>query len=496
MNWFDIDKKGLAELLELRGKEFILYELLQNAWDEDSTEVRVTLEKLPGRPAASITVEDNSPEGFKDLSHAWTMFAHSTKRDDPEKRGRFTFGEKLVLACCSEARITTTTGTVIFDAKGRRQTSTTRKSGSVFEGTFRCNQREFEAIIAAARRVIPPKNIATKVTVVGDPDAFYDLHLKRPRFLASVGLSLLTIIEEPDGRLVERVRSTTVDVLRPGTHGTYAGPGYIYEMGIPIVETGDTFHYDVQQKVPLNMDRDNVRPPYLAKVRAHVLNARVDLLDEEEAAAPWVNAAIGHHDALPEVVGQVVQKRFGKNVVTVDPSDREAEHRAKANGYTVLHGGTFTKKQWEKVRQSDVAPSAGQKFPTPKPFTPGGDPLKMVPQEKWTRQMHEVVALASAIAQELLDTDIDIQVTADVKWPFAAAYGSRSLILNKRRLGKRWFDEWATDAGLARVLDLLVHEFGHHYCANHLDAKYHDALTRLAGKTAVLALTHPEIFGR
>lgn len=47
MNWFNVDKHGLAKLLERRGKEFILFELIQNALDEDVTEVRASLERIP-----------------------------------------------------------------------------------------------------------------------------------------------------------------------------------------------------------------------------------------------------------------------------------------------------------------------------------------------------------------------------------------------------------------------------------------------------------------
>jgi|SRR5271166_119705 len=47
-NWFEVDKKGLGKLLARKGKKFILFELLQNAWDENSTLVRVTLVKVLG----------------------------------------------------------------------------------------------------------------------------------------------------------------------------------------------------------------------------------------------------------------------------------------------------------------------------------------------------------------------------------------------------------------------------------------------------------------
>src|SRR5690348_10305169 len=97
--WFEVDKRGLSKLLERRGKQFILHELLQNAWDEDVTDVNVNLRML-GNGHAELIVEDNSPEGFKDLAHAFTLFAESDKKGNAEKRGRFNLGEKLVLALC------------------------------------------------------------------------------------------------------------------------------------------------------------------------------------------------------------------------------------------------------------------------------------------------------------------------------------------------------------------------------------------------------------
>ncbi|MCI0538276.1 MAG: ATP-binding protein [Verrucomicrobiales bacterium] len=69
-NWFEVDKEGLAKILARKGKEFILFELVQNAWDEAGvTKVLVSLE-YRDRNKALLVVEDDAPEGFKDLSHA------------------------------------------------------------------------------------------------------------------------------------------------------------------------------------------------------------------------------------------------------------------------------------------------------------------------------------------------------------------------------------------------------------------------------------------
>src|SRR6476659_1236316 len=41
--WLEIDMVGLRKTLERKGKGWAIFELVQNAWDEDSTEVAVTL---------------------------------------------------------------------------------------------------------------------------------------------------------------------------------------------------------------------------------------------------------------------------------------------------------------------------------------------------------------------------------------------------------------------------------------------------------------------
>jgi len=43
-NWFEVDRQGLAQILERKGKEFALFELIQNGWDEPGvTKVTVSL---------------------------------------------------------------------------------------------------------------------------------------------------------------------------------------------------------------------------------------------------------------------------------------------------------------------------------------------------------------------------------------------------------------------------------------------------------------------
>ncbi len=142
--WFEVDKQGLARILERKGKEFALFELSQNAWDEPRvTQVNVTLERL-GRNLACLVVEDDAPEGFKDLSHAFTLFADSAKKANPEQRGRFNLGEKLVLAISDEVTIRTASGGIRFDAAGRHSLRVGQPKGSRIECVLRMTAEQCE----------------------------------------------------------------------------------------------------------------------------------------------------------------------------------------------------------------------------------------------------------------------------------------------------------------------------------------------------------------
>ncbi len=81
--------------------------------------------------------------------------------------------------------------------------------------------------------------------------------------------SLETLVADEEGVMRSRVRKAQVGIFEPLPGET---PG-LYEMGLPVVDTGDRWHVNVGQKVPLNRDRDNVKPAYLQAVRVAVLNA-------------------------------------------------------------------------------------------------------------------------------------------------------------------------------------------------------------------------------
>jgi hypothetical protein len=469
-NWFDVSREGLAKILERKGKEFILYELVQNAWDEPGvTIVDVTLE-YRGYNEARLTISDDAPDGFKDLSHAYTLFAESAKKANPEQRGRFNFGEKLVLALAKDMAIETTTGTIIFDRKGRYVSKTCRKSGSVITANLKLTKQEVDHILSAANRLIRPFGIKTIINGIA---------LAIPETLAGWKATLPTEIADSEGKLRSSERLTLIELFTPANNET----GWLYEMGIPVCETGDKYDYNVNQKVPLTMDRDNVLPSYLRKLRTTVFNHMADKIGVENINDAWVADALESPDVTPEAVSKYADQKFGVKRVAYDPSDAEANKIAVSQGYQVVYGGALSASAWGHLKSAGAIQSAGQVTPSAKAWSGEGNPdakiCPQIPREKWTSDMIAVDEYARRVALVVLNASITVQFYSTPHLLGSAAYGGCVLQFNKMRLGADWFD---LAKNREAIDDLLIHEFGHHYSMDHLSSEFYKALTGIASR--------------
>ena len=133
-NWFAVDKKGLAKLMAGRPKAFVLYELLQNAWDQKVTTVNVTLTPINGVPMTEISVEDNDPDGFSDLAHAYTLFAESDKKGDVKKRAASTSARSWCWRWLVKRRLKHEAAQSVSIRTGRHEIRSKRAAGSCITG--------------------------------------------------------------------------------------------------------------------------------------------------------------------------------------------------------------------------------------------------------------------------------------------------------------------------------------------------------------------------
>jgi len=351
MGWFEVDREGLAAILERRGKAFAIAELVSNAWDSGSDRVKITMEPIANSPTVDIKVEDWG-DGFADLDHAYTMFARSSRAGHADKRGRFCLGEKLVLACCVEAKIVTTSGTLVFkDGERKRHNTVTRDKGTLFSAIMRMTRAEYEDAVNFLMRSQPP------VTTILNGE-----EIARPDSLRRFSARLPTEIADADGQLRRSVRACEVELFE-----TQDAAGELLEMGIPVVEIDMPWRINVLQKVPLNMDRDNVTPAFIKALQAAVLNNAHDVLTPEMSTESWVADATGDARATTEAVSSVVRARFGDRAVIATPNDPIANAQAEANGYTVIPGGAMSSGAWANVRKGELLIPASKVFPSMTP---------------------------------------------------------------------------------------------------------------------------------
>ncbi len=479
-SWFTVDKAGLAQLLTRKhGKLHAIIELVSNAWDAPGThEVAVVISEWTAGTYV-LVVEDDDPEGFADLTHAYTVFAPSTKKGDALKRGRFNLGEKLVLALCNEASISTTKGTVRFTAEGQRVVvPEKRERGSEFKGVIRMTKVEAEEAIIGLQTLIAPQGILTLVN--GEPIVERQPTLTFEAYLETEVADLET------GNLRRTNRTGEIELYIP-----HAGEKpTIYEMGIPVVKSNGFYHVNIMQKVPLNMDRDNVTPGYARRLHVHVLNHTYEILPKEEFTSAWAKGALGNEHVKAEAVMASVKARFGDKVVANDPTDPEANRLAVAQGYVLVHGGSLSGEEWSRVKDAGAILPAGKVTPSPRVEFANAGETDMIPEADWTPGM-----LAMARHTERFGDYAGLSVRVSfvnlMSVGFLACCGpSGSLTYNMGRLGRRWFEEIgeAQDA-------LMLHELGHirvHGAeAGHLSAEYPDEIARLGAKLARYYLVSP-----
>lgn len=365
MTWFDVDKQGLAAMLGRRKKSFVIFELVQNAWDAGASNVAINLEAL-GRPQAELSVEDDSPEGWADLADAFTMFKRSRRGGDADKRGRFCLGEKLVLALCHSATISTMQGTVTFDEGGRRNSQRKTNIGTTFAATIKMTRAEISECEQDAHRLIPPALCSTK---------FNGFRIMASKFIKTFETKLPTEIQEADGTLRRSVRVATVEAyeLIPGDD-----TGEILEMGIPVCQADFPWRLNVLQKVPLGMDRDAVTDAFRRALQVAAVNALAETITPDEAVKPWASEAIGDARVQPEALKRVVTQRFGDKAVIAVPGDPMANATAEAQGCVVIHGGSLSADTWANMRKHSIVPTTSQAFPQPKPSF-AGEAVKTCP---------------------------------------------------------------------------------------------------------------------
>lgn len=460
-SWFEVDKDGLRTLQLGKPKWYAIRELSQNAFDEKISICRITATHERG--LATISVEDDAPEGFRDLKDAYTLFKDCYKRPDPTKRGRYNIGEKQSFAICECAIVETTKGTVVFDKKGRHHQRTKRDMGTKVTVQIRMNRDEFAEILTYVRMCIPPDGIDFSLN--GEK-------LYSPEPTTVFETKLTTEILSGD-RMTKTVRNTAVTLYkREGDEKTY-----LYEMGIPICVIDCEYSIDVDQRVPMGVDRDTVSESYLQDLYAELLNHTHEEITAEQSSERWVRTAMSDDRIRIETTNEVVKKRYGDKVCVATPNDPVSVDDAISHGYNVVHGPELSGDEWDNVRKANAIQSSHELF--------GHGTAKDIQPVVETESMKKVRLFTELVAKRFLGIDVSVKFVKS-KQMCPAQWDDGLITINVTKVD-------VNNPLSTGTVNTIIHELGHAK-GHHTQDDYHQALTYLGANLMVLALKEPAWF--
>jgi hypothetical protein len=343
---------------------------------------------------------------------------------------------------------------------GRSRSKTRRATGTEFKGSLLLTIAEHKHILDKARYLIPPV-----------PTIINGTALPTRTCLKKFNATLSTVIADAEGRMRPTKRPTSVCIYEPLEGET----AMLYEMGIPVVETGDTWHIDIGQKVPLNMERDNVTPAFLMAVRVAVLNEMKGHLNLKLAVEPWVRTAGSSPLCDDETTRTLWDLRYGAKRVSFDPNDIGSNREAASQGFTVIAGGSQSAGEWNNGKRAGTITPAGQMFPTK---LGSKIPDKVYTRDEWTPEMSGYAEFVERVSPDLVGHNVTVNYIDDaamVCGQFFDSYFDVNLAHND-------ICDWQ------RNIELMLHELAHTVVRSndHLNHLFYETVGKLGAKLALL----------
>ena len=501
--WLAISTDGFAAMNAARPPEHLVKELVQNALDSIPTGQAGLIQLAYGNHNSSFQVScSDNGSGISRLEDLRVVYL-THKTDSHRKRGRFGRGFKEALCVAQHARV----------ASGEQQLHFLWENG---ERISRLSRLPIAVAGTQVQMQMPwPQQVAEQL------DRYF------AGFLLPEGVTL-----EVNGRLIaarppqqwieaslptEIYDATSQSWKKPTRRSAIALvpalPGEtptIYEMGIPVaaVEWGVPFHCDVQQRVPMNPNRDAVSSGYPLRLQVACLPALLEHMDANTIQQDWVGAAGSRCE--PAVQRQIIERAFGSSIARSVPKmgSRQFDEDARDLGVTIINtaqtSGGFremlrahvpTAREVVHADEQQKAEDASSAAIAPDAVLAAADPRQGW-IERWGGSAHVQTCLAFAVwfCQQLIDT---------CPTPQPAVRGQ--LTLNPAG-SERFYAHWSSDNVLTLALDqpcfwreplgpealeVLIHEAAHAMNMHH-GYDFRRELERLAGVATSLMLHRGE----
>lgn len=447
-NWLVVDEDGLRKNSSLAKA---ISELAQNGIDTDAT--LVTIDITPdGKGKGRVIVVDNDPVGFVRLSDAYTLLAPSTKAGDDTKAGVFNVGEKEFLSFAVEGRIDSMSGSVIFDAKGRRAGRTPTSIGSRHDFTLRMTLVEQAEMVARLHEIIVRD--AVEIRVNGTPVPH------RPvLFETMVSLPLMVADPADPYHFVTRPRMTRVTIHEAGGRGPL-----LHVLGMPVQPIDLPYSVNVHGRLKLDQARDTAQAKDVAAIRAAVANtlAAADQLSADDATE-WAASTIGRHSTA-EATRKIMGLQYGDDFLTAGVKPGPNADAVSA-GRKLVYTAKLPEETRDAIKRVQAIDPGFAPTPAKAGFGDGldtGSPGTAVERARWTPDAERLVTWAEAAYRDLTGRPLVVTI---YDGGTNGAHGSASddhLNLYVHNLGWAWFEP----GNEQDQMNLTIHEFGHLVAAN------------------------------
>ena len=327
-----------------------MYELVQNAFDEDTATVCSVSVYHYVECGVRIVVKDDG-DGFANPKNAWEVNGPNPKRGMPEKRGMFNAGSQQAISAATEAKVMTVGYTIEFPESGGRVVKRNRRK----KGT--------EVVLVMPWSITDAEELRNKLRLVRPPShCRYLINGKQVAHAEPLKVhetTLDTVIQEGPGEPMRRTRrKIRIEISRPVSAD---GKGWIFDQGMPIQQIDSCFDVNVMQKIPQNPNRDTVSESYLQDIYSELLNAMHDDMERDEFSETWVRTAVEDKRVSEDAARATVQNRLGEKAVMWS-SNRNANLEALDNGFQVIHPRTMSREEREHLHEKGGLQSASAVF--------------------------------------------------------------------------------------------------------------------------------------
>lgn len=441
---FAVSAEGMVELNKDRF-ERLVYELIQNVFDEDSANYAAVSVYHYVNVGARIVVKDDGL-GFANPQNMWEIYGENPKRRIPVKRGLFNLGEKQAVSAAVEAKIVTVGYTVEFPASGGRVVRRNRrKRGTEVTLVMPWALSEAEQLRHKLRLIRPPAGCSYRIN---------GREIIHPAPVKVHEATLETVIQDAPGEPMRRTRrKTLMEISKPASPD---GRALIYDQGMPVQHIEAPYDINVMQKIPQNPNRDTVKDSYLQDIYSELLNAMHTDMERDEFSETWVRTAVEDNRISEDAARATVKNRLGEKTVMWS-SNRNANLEAIDEGYHIVHPRTMSVEERTNLLELGGLESASARFGSSlggaedayfRVVDVSDDPDKLAFRE-WVMELGSYIGVT-----------VNVQFIRNAR-SFSLADCTRNSARPTMRFNLARLDDEFFTARDREQLGLVIHELGH-----------------------------------